>query len=111
MHFIDSAGSAVRGSLARRHPIWACRRLKTLALGFTDDFYQSEVHWRHSESWRYGCLVFGYLSRVFPDLEELTINTDLSNLYLETGICLLARMRRLRKLDVGLGNNTWGWCR
>ncbi|KAF9324773.1 hypothetical protein BG006_000251 [Podila minutissima] len=107
MHFIGSAGSALRGSLARRHPVWACRRLKTLALGFTDDFYQSEVHWRHSESWRYGCLVFGYLSRVFPDLEGLTINTDLSNLYLETGICLLARMRRLRKLDVGLGNNTW----
>ncbi|KAG0092396.1 hypothetical protein BGZ93_008348 [Podila epicladia] len=102
MQFIGSAGGAVRGSRVRRHPVWACRRLKTLTVGFADDFYQSEIH---SKCWRYGCLVFEYLSRVCPDMEELTINTDLNNLYLETGICLLTRMRRHRKLDVRLGND------
>ncbi|KAF9954494.1 hypothetical protein BGZ72_004549 [Mortierella alpina] len=72
--------------------IWACRGLKTLEVEFVagganylDDREQSR-------------LVFGYISRVCPNLQELSIKNNSMKLDLEGGLCLLSRLTSLRKL-------------
>ncbi|KAF9906067.1 hypothetical protein EC991_001075 [Linnemannia zychae] len=91
--------------------LWRCRRLHTLHL---------EIHGHSStvvgSMALHGCIVFGYISRVFPVLEELkvwsgpecyfqTVNGPTlyySAIYfeLEGGLCLLGRLKHLQRLEV-----------
>ncbi|KAG0361907.1 hypothetical protein BG005_007094 [Podila minutissima] len=97
-----------RGDMvARRRPVWACRNLKTLSIGFSgagrgnikrSDYYHASLQSR---------LIFGYLARVCPKLEELVMVMNLNNLYLETGFCLLTRMKQLKRLEIKLDFCSW----
>ncbi|KAF9909026.1 hypothetical protein BX616_011322 [Lobosporangium transversale] len=77
--------------------IWACRRLKTL-------------HIKVKESFNYGTkdleeqvrVLYGYISRVCPDLEDLSIRRShmLSQYRYHVNMCLLSRLKHLRILQV-----------
>ncbi|KAF9428045.1 hypothetical protein BGZ76_002076, partial [Entomortierella beljakovae] len=69
--------------------IWACRNLKTLQLKFLN-CGTPEV----------SRLLFGYISKVCPRLQELSIGLDCLRLHHGGGLCLLARLRDLRKLKI-----------
>ncbi|KAK3811600.1 MAG: hypothetical protein JOS17DRAFT_490622 [Linnemannia elongata] len=90
-----------------RPGVWACRGLKTLHLAFdsqTDRLLFAPVCLR---------IVFGYLTRVVPRLQDLQI-VILScfsygrgnvgpplRLTLQSGFCLLSRLKNLEKLRIG----------
>ncbi|KAF9115441.1 hypothetical protein BGX27_007816 [Mortierella sp. AM989] len=77
-----------------KNRIWACRGLKTLQLRFISNVKTDEASAKNSR------IMFGYISRVCPDLEELKIYREKLNLNLEGGLCFLSRLRGLRKLAV-----------
>ncbi|KAF9901123.1 hypothetical protein EC991_006463 [Linnemannia zychae] len=86
----------------KRKGIWMCRNLKTLHLGF---MILSEYCKRDSINAR---IIFGYLTRVCPLLEELHLHskdcrqpTPFHTLRLRTGFCLLSRLQHLRQLHIG----------
>ncbi|KAF8920888.1 hypothetical protein BGZ58_004288 [Dissophora ornata] len=73
--------------------IWACRNLRTLYLKCsieTGDSYSQES----------ALLIFGYLSKVCPRLQDLSLKRYLLNLSLEGGFCLLMRLTELRRLSI-----------
>ncbi|KAF9347453.1 hypothetical protein BGX26_001042 [Mortierella sp. AD094] len=74
--------------------IWACRGLKTLQLRFNSKLKPDEASPTNARK------MFGYISRVCPDLRELTIYRWELNLKLEGGLCLLSRLKSLKKLTV-----------
>ncbi|KAF8985112.1 hypothetical protein BGZ46_005897 [Entomortierella lignicola] len=74
--------------------IWACRKLKTLRLMVATRIHDDKDTKENSR------MMFGYISRVCPDLEELTIYREELNLKLEGGLCFLSRLRNLRKLAI-----------
>jgi len=68
---------------------WACRGLKTLSmrLGPKPTFWHGHV--------------FGYLSRVCPRLEDLSLSMNhCQALALESGLCLLTRLQSLERLSI-----------
>ncbi|GJJ70923.1 hypothetical protein EMPS_03273 [Entomortierella parvispora] len=74
--------------------VWACRRLKSLSLALRKHMprYRGEkAKTRH---------VFAYISRFCPELEELHLDVHCPGLSLESGICLLTRLRHLRSLTL-----------
>ncbi|KAF9155944.1 hypothetical protein BG015_007975 [Linnemannia schmuckeri] len=90
--------------------IWRCRSLQTLHIqihGHEEFRLMDPVHSR---------IIFGYISRVFPLLEELQIDTPrvcrtARNIYcprfyleLEGGFCLLGRLKYLQRLRVLISN-------
>ncbi|KAG0056026.1 hypothetical protein BGZ83_006639 [Gryganskiella cystojenkinii] len=92
---------------------WACRNLKTLSFRLEDvghSFYRLEAAQRHGG--RGGGdnddstispptkRVFGYLSRVCPRLIDLTVVLDCMVFALESGLCLLTRLKDLRRLAI-----------
>ncbi|KAF8942515.1 hypothetical protein BGZ47_006403 [Haplosporangium gracile] len=88
------------------HPpgIWRCRRLRTLQVCFE---WNGNYLGKGPAAAR---VVFGYLSRVCPRLEELQLSSkrrdpNESELWLGLGggICLLASLRYLERLHVGSG--------
>ncbi|KAF9955609.1 hypothetical protein BGZ72_003591 [Mortierella alpina] len=70
--------------------IWACRNLRTLDLMF----YQNEDCDAEDSS----RMIFSYLSKVCPQLEDLTIRRKWLDLSLPAGFCLLSRLQKLRRL-------------
>ncbi|KAF9291041.1 hypothetical protein BGZ68_005291 [Mortierella alpina] len=72
--------------------IWACRGLKTLEVEFVAGGANYLDDREHSR------LVFGYISRVCPNLQNLSIKNNGMKLDLEGGLCLLSRLKSLRKL-------------
>ncbi|KAF9342960.1 hypothetical protein BGX26_006508 [Mortierella sp. AD094] len=74
--------------------IWACRGLKTLQLRIISKVDEDELTARNSR------VMFGYISRVCPNLQELTVYREELNLNLEGGLCFLSRLTELRKLAV-----------
>ncbi|KAG0275009.1 hypothetical protein BGZ95_009266 [Linnemannia exigua] len=88
-------------------PIWACRGLETLHI---------ELHGKFDPR-----VLFGYISRVLPDIQELYIirpdHCETSNamllhtsslLWLKGGFCLLSRLRCLERLCVvSEGRDMW----
>ncbi|KAF9968092.1 hypothetical protein BGZ70_006754 [Mortierella alpina] len=72
--------------------IWACRGLKTLEVEFVAGGANYLDDREHSR------LVFGYISRVCPDLQDLSIKNNGMKLDPEGGLCLLSRLTRLRRL-------------
>ncbi|KAG0024768.1 hypothetical protein BGZ82_010358, partial [Podila clonocystis] len=75
----------------RTKKIWACRRLKTLVLNFSNYYNQNDG----PDVCR---LVHGYLSKVCPDLEEIVFRRKFLNPRLESGMILLSRLKKLRRL-------------
>ncbi|KAG0279523.1 hypothetical protein BGZ95_000951 [Linnemannia exigua] len=92
--------------------VWRCRGLQTLHL---------EVHgaWESSlEGSVQSRIVFGYVSRVFPVLEELSVTMPSEcsiggrggsyepriRFELEGGLCLLSRLKCLQRLEVRCGD-------
>ncbi|KAF9991063.1 hypothetical protein BGZ75_006017 [Mortierella antarctica] len=76
--------------------VWACRRLKTLHMGFHrhgDVSIGAAVH---------GRILFGYLSKVCPDLEDLQIRMSDIDVSLQGGLCLLSRLHSLQRLVIAI---------
>ncbi|KAK3819421.1 MAG: hypothetical protein JOS17DRAFT_820006 [Linnemannia elongata] len=98
--------------------IWRCRNLEVLRLDLLDHRSSPLRSFVHSR------IVFGYISRVAPCLEELEIFLPFDRssqgphpdpkicLQLEGGLCLLGRLRQLRSLRVAsLGGTITGSCK
>ncbi|CAO3569028.1 unnamed protein product [Mortierella alpina] len=76
--------------------VWACRRLKTLHMGFHrhgDVSIGALVHER---------ILFGYLSKVCPDLRDLQIRMSDIDVSLQGGLCLLSRLNSLQTLVIAI---------
>ncbi|KAF9288179.1 hypothetical protein BGZ68_000722 [Mortierella alpina] len=76
--------------------VWACRRLKTLHMGFHrhgDVSIGAPVH---------GRILFGYLSKVCPDLQDLQIRMSDIDVTLQGGLCLLWRLHLLQTLVIAI---------
>ncbi|KAF9908845.1 hypothetical protein EC991_009364 [Linnemannia zychae] len=73
--------------------IWRCRSLKTLHVRVRD---KDELHFGRT-SMRIIC---GYVSKVFPELEDLVLEKTLMDFDMDSGLCLLTRLSRLKKLSV-----------
>lgn len=96
----------IYGEDAYRQPgIWMCRQLQTLHI---------EVHKLHPAD-RQGSptrsrVLFGYISRVCPNLRDLEVwepeNVPGLCLELPGGFCLLARLRLLENFRIGSGKNS-----
>lgn len=102
------SASTTGHSIASQPGIWKCRRLRTLHMGFhtlDHDMYAFSTP-QHAQ------IIFGYISLVCPNLEDLFIHgteeletSEMSpGAELEPGLCLLTRLRFLRVLKVG---KTW----
>ncbi|KAF9135849.1 hypothetical protein BGX30_011410 [Mortierella sp. GBA39] len=73
--------------------VWACRRLQTLHI-FFGSTPQEEASAVNSRT------LFGYITRVCPDLQELVIRKTALHVELEGGMCLLTRLHKLQRLTV-----------
>ncbi|KAF9912268.1 hypothetical protein EC991_000159 [Linnemannia zychae] len=82
-----------------RKRIWACRGLKTLRIHVEamNGDYATEENSR---------IMFGYLAKVCPDLQELSIRRRQLNLNLAGGLCLLTRLRKLERLMIWTNSRT-----
>ncbi|KAG0014381.1 hypothetical protein BGZ81_000490, partial [Podila clonocystis] len=80
--------------------LWACRDLETLHLGFQwrDDGHLAQFSWPLEESG--SRILFGYLARVCPDLQDLDISGEGLDLRLAGGFCLLSELMRLEVLKI-----------
>ncbi|KAF9202202.1 hypothetical protein BGZ59_002279 [Podila verticillata] len=100
--------------------IWACRNLKTLHAQFSHDqlwyypgsFSHKEMSHAHSR------VIFGYLAKVCPNLEELHIVVPPVKLSLQSGVCLLSRLKRLERFEIAMSapilfwpleRHAWDW--
>ncbi|KAF9314186.1 hypothetical protein BG003_004418 [Podila horticola] len=101
----SSSSSSSQALEAHNTSIWACRSLKTLSIGFSADERDDLPPWQYHDTFGYARVIFGYLSRVCPNLQELIMDIDINNLFMDTGLCLLTRMEQLRRLEI-----TLGWC-
>jgi hypothetical protein len=101
---INNRYSGTKNKMTKKGGIWMCRKLETLHLGF-------EILPRKpypKTSLIHARLIFGYISRVLPYLQEVRLHdrdcrkpTAFPTLSLKSGFCLLARMKYLRHLWVG----------
>ncbi|KAG0094271.1 hypothetical protein BGZ93_007429 [Podila epicladia] len=82
----------------RTKKIWACRGLKSLVLNCSR-------YYNNSDGPDVCRLVYGYLSKVCPDLEEIVIRRKFLNLRLESGMILLSRLKKLKRLIWVVGDN------
>lgn len=93
--------------------VWACRRLTSLQMAFSWGSRESSSVLVESR------VIFGYISRVCPELKELAIFRPESSehdvdearsswLDLRGGFCLLSRLEHLERLQIGSGLKTVG---
>ncbi|KAG0042052.1 hypothetical protein BGZ83_000965 [Gryganskiella cystojenkinii] len=77
---------------------WACRGLKTLSMRVSKEVegYNARCSLRAS--------VLGYLGRVCPRLQELSLWVGFQIWEPKDGLCLLIRLRELRQLELGTGH-------
>lgn len=87
--------------------IWACRHLQTLEIGLYH--HPDTASSNDEDEARRARIVFGFLSRVLPQLRVLELNMSSTNLQLSTGFCLLARMARLEQVRVVLMGSVFYW--
>ncbi|KAF9169760.1 hypothetical protein BGX21_010012 [Mortierella sp. AD011] len=79
-------------------PIWACRNLKTLYL-----LVGSQNHVTPIQETATSRRVFGYISRVCPNLEDLAIERTImhtEHTEIKSGLSLLSRCKKLRRLRI-----------
>ncbi|KAG0092916.1 hypothetical protein BGZ93_000466 [Podila epicladia] len=94
--------------------IWACQNLKTLHVKCSDD-RPLENRWAvcfadykdltHAQA----RVIFGYLAKVCPNLEELHIELLPADLGLQSGLCLLSRLKRLERLEIAMSAPILFW--
>ncbi|KAF9106376.1 hypothetical protein BGX29_009669 [Mortierella sp. GBA35] len=115
-HRWNDRHSTLSASAAKLSPpgIWACRRLKTLEFhlcAYTDSSATEQSHQAPLRS----RILFGYISRVCPDLRHLFIDTAAHtgskkpaehalSFLLKGGFCLLTQLTHLESLTVGAEN-------
>ncbi|KAF9385165.1 hypothetical protein CPB97_005083 [Podila verticillata] len=75
----------------RPRKIWACQNLRTMDVVFGRKP-------RDSDSLENSRMIFSYLSKVCPDLEDLKVRYSQLRLEQEGGLCLLTRLHRLQRL-------------
>ena len=75
--------------------LWLCRQLRTLSI-------RLESRWNVMHEGRpfSSGHVFGYLSRICPMLQELSLTIDCQVLALKNGLCLLTRLEHLERLTI-----------
>ncbi|KFH63651.1 hypothetical protein MVEG_10345 [Podila verticillata NRRL 6337] len=74
---------------------WACKKLRTLALGF-DESSSLGIFTRAGAS----RLVFGYLAKACPQLQDLSLRRRTLCWDFESGMCLLSRLNKLQRLEI-----------
>ncbi|KAG0081755.1 hypothetical protein BGZ90_005117 [Linnemannia elongata] len=105
---IPTPGADNAPSTAGAAAVWACRRLTSLQVAFSWGSRESSSVLVQSR------VIFGYISRVCPELRELAIfrpesreddvnEARLSWLDLKGGFCLLSRLVNLERLQIGSG--------
>ncbi|KAG0012934.1 hypothetical protein BGZ80_011410 [Entomortierella chlamydospora] len=73
--------------------IWSCRSLRTLHLTFSFGGRGCNT----AESAR---IMFGYIAKVCPQLQDLSINCNMIDLSLDGGFCLLSKIHDLRRVKI-----------
>ncbi|KAG0209963.1 hypothetical protein BGX28_009834, partial [Mortierella sp. GBA30] len=82
-----------QGSWGRaKNKVWACRGLRTLEAEFIPDGAS------YLDDHGLSRLMFGYISHVCPRLQDLAVKFNGMKLDLEGGLCLLSRLKELRRL-------------
>ncbi|KAF9201337.1 hypothetical protein BGZ49_008400 [Haplosporangium sp. Z 27] len=76
--------------------VWACRKLETLKIRFSGHGVNNNPKYPD-------LVIFGYLARVCPFLEHLHIHMDVA---LSEGMCLMSRLRYLKRLYIGVGRSS-----
>ncbi|KAI9241082.1 MAG: hypothetical protein BYD32DRAFT_406690 [Podila humilis] len=100
--------------------IWACRNLKTLHAQFSHDqlCYYPGSSSHKDMSHAHSRVIFGYLAKVCPNLEELHIVVPPVKLSLQSGVCLLSRLKRLERFEIAMSapilfwpleRHAWDW--
>ncbi|KAG0083839.1 hypothetical protein BGZ92_010421 [Podila epicladia] len=105
--YLKDGPSAARASAVDVTKIWACRRLQTLEIGM-DNRVDTDSSSDEDEA-RRARVLFGFLSRVLPQLRVLELNMSSTNLQLNTGFCLLARLAQLEQVRVVLMGSVFYW--
>ncbi|KAF8935443.1 hypothetical protein EDD21DRAFT_82428 [Dissophora ornata] len=77
--------------------LWACRDLKTLYLRFDQHRVQDDHGHKNSR------ILYGYISRVCPNLEDLSIRREKLTIALDSGLCLLSNLKKLQRLQMTIG--------
>ncbi|KAG0251949.1 hypothetical protein BG011_007299 [Mortierella polycephala] len=95
-HNNSSSCSGCVGAGPANGRIWACRKLRTLHLGL-HGYGLPIVDSAHPGLTR---VLFGYISRVCPHLQDLQINAPWIAVSLEGGLCLSARLMNLERLSI-----------
>lgn len=83
---------------AARQYIWACRGLKTLHLTVDHRYHDSN-------STKSSLVLFGFLTRVCPRLQELHLKQWAIYLSLQGGLCLLTRLQDLERVRLATDGN------
>lgn len=83
--------------------VWTCRGLKTLRLSFYTHKDEDDGGVITTRS----RILCGYLSRILPRLEDLSLQFFQLNMALQGGFCLLTRLRRLRRLHLSSVSETF----
>ncbi|KAG0041668.1 hypothetical protein BGZ83_001478 [Gryganskiella cystojenkinii] len=73
--------------------VWVCRNLKTLHVWLKGSDAENNLSYA-------GVVIFGYLSRVCPRIQELHIRRDVLGLELTNGLFLLGRLQELERLKI-----------
>jgi len=102
----SSAEDAVDSTMEPR--VWACRNLHSLALRFTQSHSVDDASKLTARDVR---VVFGYLSRVCPKLRHVDIGLDGHSLDLQSGLCLVSRLKHLEILIIEMQPKTLQWSR
>ncbi|KAG0292108.1 hypothetical protein BGZ96_004523 [Linnemannia gamsii] len=81
--------------------VWVCRGLKTLHMTIG---HRSP---RNRQSAETSLMIFGFLSRMAPRLQELSLKSHVINMTFEGGLALLTRLRDLERLRLVFDRCPW----
>ncbi|KAG0064284.1 hypothetical protein BGZ89_009228 [Linnemannia elongata] len=88
-------------SVVTRQYIWACRGLKTLHMKIEQ---RRSTYRFQTERW---LIVFGFLSRMAPRLQELYLSRYTTDVSFRGGLCLLTRLQDLERIRIIVNYCPW----
>lgn len=88
--------------------LWACTGLQTISLYFTQSYNTNVPRKLTGRDVR---VVFGYLSRVCPKLRHVDIGLDSAPMDLQSGLCLISRLKHLETLTIHMPGKASLWSR
>lgn len=101
--------SSAEGAVSVEEPrLWVCHNPETLELGFTQPYTLERLRQLTSRDVR---VVFGYLSRLCPRLRHVNISLDSAPVDLQSGLCLVSRLKRLETLTIEMPGKVSFWSR